>query len=71
MKNLFINAKEKEVLKYQLVDQLLIEENNRPENKIRFIDKIENLKNPKQKLNVIEERENIKLLPIEKKPLKN
>ena len=71
MENLFIKPKEKEILKYQKVDQLLIEENNRPENKIQLADKIEILKNPKLQINIIEIRDNIKLLSIEKEPLKN
>ena len=70
--DLFINAKEKEKLKYQNIDKLLIEGNEKAGNKIQVCDQLEIFKTPKQKKeNIIEERDNIKILPIEKDPLKN
>ena len=67
--DLFIYPIEKEPLKHQVADILLIEGIDRFENEIQNVDKIEILKSPKQQIYVIEERENIKILPKEKQPL--
>ena len=72
IEDLFIKAKEKEKepLKKQLVDDLYIEKIIKPENNIQNIDKMEILRTPKKILNIVEERDNIHLLPKEKEPLK-
>ena len=71
IEDLFITPKEKEPLKCQIVDDLKIEGNNKIENEIQFIDKIEILKKPKQFLHSIEERDNIEIQPKEKEILKS
>ena len=71
MKDLFISSKEKEQLKCQIIDKLLIEGNNKDVNEIQNVDKLEILKSPKKLENVIEEKDNIVLLANEREALKN
>ena len=69
IENIFISPKEKDPLQYQIIDELLIEGKNKIENEIQNIDKMEIMKTPKQQIYIVEEKENIQILPIEKKPL--
>jgi hypothetical protein len=67
--SIFIEPKKKEPLKSQIIDSILVEGINRPENKIQNIDKIEILRTPKSKNIIIEENDSLFIPPIIKEPL--
>ena len=69
--SIFIEPKKKEPLKSQIIDSILVEGINRPENNIQNIDKIEILRTPKSKNIIIEENDSLFIPPIIKEPLKN
>jgi len=67
---LFIESKEKEPLQNKVIDKILIEGNNRPENLKQNIDKILLSEKPKSKTqNKIDPNINVLILPKEKEPL--
>ena len=68
--SLYIPPKEKSPLKYELINDLFIEENPRPENILQTLDKIE-LKEKMKTPNLIEEINSVNLLAKEKEPLIN
>ena len=71
LQSLFIPQKEKSPLKNQIIDNILIEGNPRPENQIQVvIDKIDILKSPKPE-NIIESKEPLFIKSKEKDPLKS
>ena len=65
-----ILPKQKEPLKNEIIDNILIEGNLRQDNLIQWVDKIEILKTPKPE-NVIELNDNIFIAPKQKESLKN
>ena len=50
IENIFISPKEKDPLKYQIVDELLIDGKNKIENEIQNIDGMEILRTPKKQI---------------------
>ena len=69
LENIFISPKEKDPLKYQIVDELLIDGKNKIENEIQNIDGMEILRTQKKQIYLVEEKENIQIMPLEKQPL--
>ena len=68
--NILLPANEREALKRQLVDKLLIEGNIMPDNKIQIVDKLEILRKPKPD-NIIEVKESLFIPPKEKELYQN
>ena len=69
--NIFIEPKKKEPLKSQIIDSIIVEGINRPENNIQNVDKIEILRSPKSQKIIIEEKDSLFIPPIIKEPLKD
>ena len=69
--SIFIPQKEKDPLKSQIVDNIEVEGNIRPENNIQNIDKFEILRTSKPKNLIIEGKDNIFIPQKEKEPLKS